>query len=93
MVFTTVPVMAQDECCEDAKACDQLMDECTSNLIACDEVVALCNDNLEDCLHDCKKCSWREMILDRKVQTAIIFVVTGVVTGITGAIIQAQSGK
>jgi hypothetical protein len=88
-IIAIVPAKVMADCCEDAKACEELLDEaaadldeCNSHLVDCDDVASKCIKDLEICEQDCKRCSWREIVLDKKIQSAVIGVSLAIVGGI-----------
>jgi hypothetical protein len=92
-IIAIVPAKVMADCCEDAKACEELLEEtaadldaCNSHLVDCDDVAAKCIKDLEVCEQDCKRCSWREMVLDRKIQTAVISVTLAIAGGVVALI-------
>jgi hypothetical protein len=90
LLMLPIPAPAQ-ECCPDKEACKEQLEKCRVGRMNSDVAKAACEFQLGDCLKKCKACTVKDAIKDRGVQTAIVFIVVSIATGITGAIIQAQS--
>lgn len=74
-------LMAQDAnsppvtCCDDYEACEELLTECADNNSDCDDSTAACRAELEAC----DDCGFKTIILDKKIQAAIITILIAVI--------------